>query len=109
MNRTIGGVMSAAVAIFAWYLGGWSLMWAADLNLYDLQRNGDLAFGSDVLLSNRYVAILFNSKYYGLTLSDRFFHSPVVSYTALFIGFGSAGTALKLLLTDNDDSEEEKK
>ena len=91
-------MLATAVGIF--YAGGWQLIWGEHLSLAGLLMDGDLELGKNFLFGGRFIAILVNSKYYGLMLTNRFFASPALSYIAFGVGFFMIIDAINELLKD---------
>ncbi|MDN7125656.1 hypothetical protein J6I90_12260 [Pseudidiomarina sp. 1APP75-32.1] len=94
-----------ALSASAFYFGGWSIIWGVSLNRFNLLFSGELALGQDFLFGGRYIAILFNSDYYGVVLTARFFDSPMLSYIAFGIGCGAFYHALKYFFIAQEEEE----
>lgn len=101
MERYFNSIFGVAAAVAILYGTGWVVLWGESISTMEVMFDG-LPLGQDLLFGGRYIAIFFNSEYYGLALTDRFFDSPLISY----FGFGLSASLFyqALSMSEKEDS-----
>jgi hypothetical protein len=70
-------LVGLAIAFGLLYLGGWEIIWQQTMRS-----------ASAFVLEDDSFAVRFNDLYYGASITERFFDSPVISWLCLMFAFG---------------------
>lgn len=76
-------ILCGMIAIVCIYFSGWRFHGANDQMPWKYNRSG----GS--VINSKYIVFRFNSDYYGVYITDRYFDSPTLSWILLGVGVGA--------------------